>query len=157
MLRPRRLRKKDGIQLFKDLLEKAYEPIEEFRIGKIMDELIYLSYRKSDQDIAVYNQALETEIKRVIDAAGDLNARWKTHLWVTKAGLNYDQRTKLLTATFGTWDFDQLMLKATQIFPDAKSLSVGAGKNRGSTTKRTTRKPQGGRARGRGLHGAWKR
>ena len=72
-------RRRDGIQVYKDMLEKAYEPIEEFRIGRIMDEFIYRFYRKNDQDIAVFNQAFETEIKRVTEAAGELNARWKTH------------------------------------------------------------------------------
>ena len=64
--------------------------------------------------------------------------------------MNYDQKTKLLTATLGEWNLEKLMLRATQIFPDAKSLANGSSKNKGPTARRATRNLPNGRSRGRG-------
>ena len=133
---PMSLKKTDGVRVFKDLVEKAYEPIEEFRIGKIMDDFLFRFYRRNDQDIAVFNQAFDSDMRRIVEAAGELNPRWTTHLWFTKSGLTYDQRTKLLTATLGRFDLDALELQATRIFPDSRSLSSGTGKKGGSPTNK---------------------
>ena len=40
---PESLRYDDGIERFKKAVVDVYEPIEDYRVGKIMDEFIYLS------------------------------------------------------------------------------------------------------------------
>ena len=55
--------------------------------------------------MSVYNHAFEQEMLRVEEIAGELNARWKVHLWITKAGLTHHQKTQLLTATSGTFKY----------------------------------------------------
>ena len=121
-------KKKNGIEIFKKLLDQAYEPIEEFRVGKVMDDFIYRFYRKRDQDMSVYKHAWEKEILRVSEVVGELNARWKTHLWLSKSGLNHDQRTKLLVATLGKFDLEQMMSQSVRIFLDVKAISSGGRK-----------------------------
>ena len=57
----------------------------------------------------VYNQAFEREALKVVEAAGELHLRRTTHSWITKSGLNHDQRTKLMVATLGKFELDPLM------------------------------------------------
>ena len=45
------LRSEDGVEQIKQLIIDAYEPIEDYRVGKIMDEFLDDFWRKKDQEI----------------------------------------------------------------------------------------------------------
>ena len=52
---PESLRREDGIELFKKAIVDVYEPIEDYRVGKIMDDFLYGFERKKGQEILDYN------------------------------------------------------------------------------------------------------
>ena len=43
-----------SIEKFKEHIVEVYEPIEDYRIGKIMDNFLYDFQRKNDQEIIDY-------------------------------------------------------------------------------------------------------
>ena len=70
-IKPDVLKKKDGIAIFKKKLDYMYEPIEEFRVGKVMDEFLYRFYRYKGTDKNVYNHELEQERKSAVKISLD--------------------------------------------------------------------------------------
>ena len=53
-----------GVEKFMDLVNKAYESIEDYRVGKVMDDFLDQFQRKSGQEIADYNRAWFVEVTK---------------------------------------------------------------------------------------------
>ena len=85
----------------KELIENAYEPIEDYRIDKVMDEFLFHYSRNKSQEVVDYNRTWDTEIKKVEKHAGPLPERWKAHLYMNKMRVNDMQRSQIMTGALG--------------------------------------------------------
>ena len=110
----------DGIKMFKDHLEKIFEPIEDFRVGKIMDEFLDDFSRKKDQEIVDFNIKWTTELAKVEKIAGDLNPKWKAHLYLRKLRVNTTQKAQIHTVTLGNYTVEALQKAAMTCIPSVK-------------------------------------
>ena len=108
------------MEKFKQLIIDAYEPIEDYRVGKIMDEFLDDFWRKKDQEIIDYNLAWERELSKAEKVAGELTPTWKAHLYFKKMKLSSAQRTHVLTGTMGQYTVEALSKAALVIFPTIK-------------------------------------
>ena len=52
------------VDVFKEKIVDAYEPVEDYRVGKIMDHFLYDFHRKRDEEIVAYNQSWASSSKR---------------------------------------------------------------------------------------------
>ena len=73
----------DGVTRFKNFIEDAYEPVEDYRVGKVMDHFLDDFSRKSGQDIVDYNLSWENELRKAERCAGELTSTWKAHLYLS--------------------------------------------------------------------------
>ena len=53
------------MELFKQAIIQAYEPIEDYRVGKIMDEFLDDFSRKSNHEVVDFNNAWHKELQKV--------------------------------------------------------------------------------------------
>jgi len=142
----------NGIDIFKEAIVAAYEPIEDYRVGKIMDEFLDDFSRKRDQEIVDYTRCWFTEINKVEKVAGELVGKWKAHLYLKKMRLSPYQKTQLLTASLGDYTVESLEKAALRTFPNVKEL--GGAKTPGAAFQgfgaggRGRRKPGKGRGKG---------
>lgn len=60
----------NGVEKFKQAIVNAWEPIEDYRVGKIMDDFIDEFGRKRDQEIMDYNIAWHRAITKAEKVAG---------------------------------------------------------------------------------------
>jgi len=114
------LKTEDSIERFKKCIVEVYEPIEDYRIGKIMDEFLDNFARKNDQEIVDYNLAWAREVLKVEKVAGELQEKWKAHLYLKKMRLQALQKTQVLTGALGTYTVDALSRAALTTFPNIK-------------------------------------
>ncbi len=68
---PTALKVWNSIEKFKEHIVEVYEPIEDYRIGKIMDDFLDDFQRKNDQESIDYNLAWRKELFKVEKVAGD--------------------------------------------------------------------------------------
>ena len=66
------LKTTDGVAKFIDLIRKRYEPLENYRVGRIMDQFMYEFTRKPDEEILDYNTRFDRELAEVEKSAGTL-------------------------------------------------------------------------------------
>ena len=78
---PVSLKCEDSIEKFKQRIVEVYEPIEDYRIGKIMDSFLDDFTRKHDQEIIDYSLSWAREVYKVEKVAGELKDKWKAHLF----------------------------------------------------------------------------
>ena len=137
------------IGIFKELIENAYEPIEDYRIGKVMDEFLFHYSRNKSQEVVDYNRTWDTEIKKVEKHAGPLPERWKAHLYMNKMRVNDMQRSQIMTGALGEFTVKALSKAALQTFPHLKTSDGKKAGWAGKTDKkhRTPFRRQGGRFR----------
>ena len=93
---------------FKELIVEAYEPIEDYRVGKIMDAFLDDFERKKGQEIVDYNRAFDNEIRKAEKVAGEITGKWKAHLYLKKMKLSFQQRTQVLTGALGEYTVEAL-------------------------------------------------
>ena len=117
------LRVPDGVDIFKKKIIDAYEPIEDYRVGKIMDEFLYKFERKSGEEVVDFNRSWAKELKKAEDVAGELTPKWKAHLYMTKLKLSTTQRTQILTATLGVFTTEAIQKAALTVFPNLKDYN----------------------------------
>ena len=98
---PESLRYHDGIARFKVLVENAYEPVEDYRVGKVMDELLDDFSRKKDQEIVDYNNDWFKEVTKAEKVAGETTGKWKAHLYLKKMKITSLQKSQVLTGALG--------------------------------------------------------
>ena len=67
---PQSLAVPNGVELFKEHIIRCYEPIEDYRIGHIMDQFIDEFSRKNGQEIQDYSLQWDREILKVEKVAG---------------------------------------------------------------------------------------
>merc|ERR1712023_141091 len=151
---PSTLKVPEGVELLKGLLIDAYEPIEDYRIGKIMDSFLDDFSRRSSQEVLEFNLCWSREIVKVEKIAGELPARWKAHLYLKKLRLNSMQRSQVLTGTLRKYTVDALQRSALTAFP---TLRDSAGKSHGDgkqyATKHGKNNRFGNRFRRKRTHG----
>ena len=81
---PQSLEYDDGVERFKKCIINVFEPIEDYRVGKIMDGFLEEFFRRRDQELLDYNLAWEKELQKAEKVAGELTPRWKAHLYLKK-------------------------------------------------------------------------
>ena len=54
-IKPQDLKVEDGVQKFKDIIRAKFEPVETYRVGKVMDAFLYSFSRKPEEEIADYD------------------------------------------------------------------------------------------------------
>ena len=64
-----------GVADVKQAIENVYEPIEEYRIDKSMDEVLSDFSRRRNQEIVDYNLAWARELRNSEKLAGDLTPK----------------------------------------------------------------------------------
>ena len=119
---PADLRRTDCIEYFKKLIDDAYEPIEDFRTGRVMDEFLDDFKRQNGQEIVDYNREWDKESKKAEKVAGELAKTWKAHLYVKKMRLTPELVSRLLSAAHGTWEVEPLKKAALITFPTVKGM-----------------------------------
>jgi len=100
---PKTLLGEDSVERFKKCIIDVYEPIEDYRVGKIMDSFLDDFVRKKDQEIIDYNLAWSRELHRAEKVAGELLPKWKAHLYLKKMRLNPIQKSQVLTGCLGEY------------------------------------------------------
>ena len=56
-IRTKDFRRPDSVEYFKECITNAYEPVEDYRVGKIMDHFLEDFSRKKGQEIVDFNRA----------------------------------------------------------------------------------------------------
>ena len=118
---PDSLLAEDSVVRFKKLIEDAYEPVEDLRVGKIMDYFLEEFGRKRDQEISDYHQAWERELFKAEKVAGELAEKWKAHLYIKKMRLSATMRTQVLVGTLGQYTIAAFHKAAMSTFPNIKT------------------------------------
>ena len=85
---PESLRRTDGIEVLKKAIVDVYEPIEDYRVGKVMDDFLYGFERRKGQEILDYNLSWQKELAKAEKVSGELTEKWKAHLYLTKMKLS---------------------------------------------------------------------
>ena len=63
------------MECFKECVVNAYEPIEDYRVGKIMDEFLDDFHRKPNDEIVDYNMAFDRELAKAEKVAGEITGK----------------------------------------------------------------------------------
>ena len=116
------LKRPDAVAFFKLCIENAYEPIEDYRVGKTMDHFLEDFSRKSGAEVVDYNREWDTELKKAERAAGELPAKWKAHLYLKKLKMSTDHVSRLLGAAHGKYETEALKAEAVRIFQTPSCL-----------------------------------
>ena len=151
----------DGVEKFKEYIINAYEPIEDYRVGKIMDEFLDDFQRKKDQEIVDYNRSWFSEISKAEKVAGELQPKWKAHLYLRKMRLSPYQKSQVLTGSLGDYTVEGLGKAALRTFPNVKEAfghkGTGLLEHRGFGARGDKHPKRGGFRRGGGKGGFRKR
>ena len=110
----------DGVEMFKNYIIELYEPIEDYRVGKIMDAFLDDFSRKKDQEIVDFNREWAKELAKAEKVAGKLADKWQAHLYMKKIRLSGLQKTQVLTGTLGDYSVPALQKAALTTFPSMK-------------------------------------
>ena len=124
---PTALKVWNSIEKFKEHIVEVYEPIEDYRIGKIMDSFLDDFQRKNDQEIIDYNLAWQRELLKVEKVAGELKDKWKAHLYLKKMRLSTLQKSQILTGALGSYTVEALSKAALHTYP---SMREARGQNK---------------------------
>ena len=135
---PKDLLVEDSIEKFKNCIIEVYEPIEDYRIGKIMDAFLDDFHRPNGQEIVDYNLAWDREVMKVVKVAGELNEKWAAHLFLKKMRLQPQQKSQVLTGTLGKYTVDAIKKAALTTFPSMKDAFA---RQPGAKPAFNTRKP----------------
>ena len=102
---PNNLKTMASIEKFKAHIVEVYEPIEDYRIGKIMDTFLDDFQRKNDQEIIDYNLAWWRQLLEVEKVAGELQPKWKAHLYLKKMRLSFKAWVRMMfyITTYHSW------------------------------------------------------
>jgi hypothetical protein len=141
---PKSLMIEDGVEEFKKRIEEVYEPIEDYRVGKIMDHFLYDFYRARDQEIIDYNLAFAREVFKVEKVAGELSDKWKAHLYLNKMKLSTTMKSQVLTGALGNYTVPALGKAALTSFPSVKDAfrTREASTSKGNDGWKTGGKPK---------------
>ncbi len=115
----------DSVERFKKCVIDVYEPIEDYRVGKIMDNFLDDFYRKKDQEIVDYNLAWSRELLKAEKVAGDLAVKWKAHVYLKKMRLAPIPKSQVLTGILGDYTVEALQKAALTTFPSIKDAFTG--------------------------------
>jgi len=145
------LRCQSGVEVFKKAIVDAYEPIEDYRVGKIMDEFLDEFSRKKDQEIVDYNLAWFRELKKAEKVAGELTDKWKAHLYLKKLRMPPQQKSQVLTGALGQYTVEALQKAALTSFPNIREAfsRIPSKPSSGYTTQRKPFQKRGFRKGGR--------
>ena len=69
----------DAIEKYKKAIGDVYEPIEDYRVGKVIDECLDDFLRRKDQEIVDYNLSWQKELAKAEKVASQLTDKWKAH------------------------------------------------------------------------------
>ena len=105
---PESLRCEDGVERLKQHIVNVYEPIEDYRVGKVMDDFLEDFGRKKGQEILDYNLAWDKEVAKAEKVAGELTEKWKAHLYLKKMKLPVMAKTQVLTGSLGKYRLNSL-------------------------------------------------
>ena len=117
---PTTLKVLNSIEKFKEHIVEVYEPIEDYRIGKIMDHFLDDFQRKNDQEIIDYNLAWQRELFKVTKVAGELQGKWMAHLYLKKMRLSTLQKSQVLTGALGNYTVEALSKAALHTYPSMR-------------------------------------
>ena len=130
-IEPLTLRVPNGVEIFKKAIEDAYELIEDYRVGKIMDEFLDDFSRKRGEEIVDYHRRWEKEVRKAEKVAGEITGKWKAHLYMKKMRITTLMVSQLLTSTHGEYSVDALSRAALKTYPNIKGAfakgSAGSG------------------------------
>ena len=118
---PETLRVPNSVELFKQKVDNAYEPVEDFRVGKVMDGFYHEFKRKRDEEISDFMRRWDIETKKAERHAGEITERWKAHLFIKKLNINAMMTSQLRTASLGEFTVDAMSKAALRTFPDIKA------------------------------------
>ena len=119
-IQPEQLAHEDSVTRFQQFITEAYEPIEDFRMGKIMDYFLDVFCRKRGQDVGDYNREWARELAKAEKEAGPLQPSWKAHLYLKKMKLDKQQVTQIMVAAQGVYTVEALSMAALKSFPYLK-------------------------------------
>ena len=146
---PATLLVEDSVDKFKACIVEVYEPIEDYRVGKIMDAFLDEFSRKKDQEIIDYNLAWARELHRAEKVAGELQGKWKAHLYLKKMRLPSISKSQVLTGALGSYTVEALSKAALTTFPNIREAFAGrSGGGHGSGSFNSSKKPGGFRRGG---------
>ena len=117
---PQSLKVEDSIDVYKARIVEVYEPIEDYRVGKIMDAFFDDFSRKNGQEIVDYNLAWARELQKAEKVAGEITGKWKAHLYMKKMRLSDFQKTQVLTGALGVYTVEALSKSALTAFPSMR-------------------------------------
>ncbi len=72
---------------FTSLIRAKYEPLENKRVGKIVDDFFITFERRNGEEVNDYSFRVEKELREVERAAGALAPKWEAHLCLKKTRL----------------------------------------------------------------------
>ena len=116
------LQVEDGVERFKQHVINAYEPIEDYRVGKLMDEFLDEFIRKRGQEIVEFNTAWHRELTTAEKVAGELTGKRNAHLYLKKLRLSQTQKSQVLTGALGQYTVEALQKAALTYFLFSHSL-----------------------------------
>ena len=128
-VKPEHLEFPDSVDRFKLCIINAYEPIEDYRVGKIMDQFLEDFSRKKNQEILDFNRAWEMELDQAQKVAGELTPKWQAHLYLKKIRLPSSAKSQVLTGTLGEYSVKAMMKAALTTFPNIKEAFGGRDKS----------------------------
>ena len=128
----------DGVQKLIDHVEAAYEPVEDYRTGKVMDHFLKEFERTPGQEIVDYNLAWDRERNKAEKVAGKLPRTWGAHLYLEKMKLSTFQKTQVLTGSLGKFEVEALSKAALHSFPTMRGEQA---RKVGSARKATGKPP----------------
>lgn len=91
LVEPLSLKCRDGVDKLIALILQSYEPLENCRVGRIMDQFMYDFCRMPDEEIMDCNTRFDRELAEVEKVAGKLAPTWKAHLYLKKMRLREDK------------------------------------------------------------------
>ena len=89
----------EAIEEYKKAIDDVYEPVEDHRVGKVMDEFLDDFASRKGQEIIDYNLSWQKELAKAEKVAGQLTDKWKAHLYLKK--LEPEQKSQVLTGALG--------------------------------------------------------
>ena len=93
-LDPLKLKVANGVELFKKDMQRRSEPLENHRVGKIMDSFLFDFSRKGDEQIADYDDRFHKELREVARCLGHLLSSGNHTCTCAKCGSEMTRRAR---------------------------------------------------------------
>ena len=116
----------NGVKIVKDHVIKALEPIEDYRNGQIMDDVLVNFTRSLDQ-ILVFNLRWDNEVGLVEKTVGDLAPKWKARMYPKRMRMPGLHKSRVLACALGKSSVNAYKEAVLSMCPNIREVFRGNG------------------------------